>query len=383
MINFKEDLYASYVNMDHRVDRNNHMIAELEKAGISAVRQRGMPYHEYNGPQEKVWVMEKRTKGAIGCHMSQVAIMEKAYMEGKSAFVMEDDLIFCSDIQDRLSHIENFVNKQKEWDIVWLGGTVHVNPSQWYTGNNPDLKDSNLGYDAELTSDNRMLRTYGAFSTYAYIVNKDSIPKILKMLDDNIHLSMGIDWLFIKLQPQLKTFMYVPGCVKQMDSMSDIGGAMTTFSNFGIYLNGTPEKSAYWFQDRKEDFNPDTFDWAEARDNKKEEEPNTIPFDIDALFGDNEANKQHNLNTAFAIEGYTDMPFSAQMNPIEEEIEVVPYPITEKYYRCFLLGCAVDFVSDLSALKGLPVKVIHEISKSDFENKVQYSIPLNQWMYHL
>ncbi len=206
--------------------------------------------------------MLNRTPGALGCHISQVLVMGAACAELKHAFVMEDDLIFCSDFQKRLTYIDEFT-KTHSWDAIWLGATFHVNPPYWHTGKNPDLKGSNFGRDAELTDDPRMIRTYGAFSTYAYIVNLESIPKILALLDKHVHESMGIDWLFIKIQPQLKTFAFVPGCVKQMDNKSDIGKGWTIFSGFAK-LNGTKENSAYWWQDRMEDFLPENFNWKEC-----------------------------------------------------------------------------------------------------------------------
>ncbi len=258
-----ENLYPAFVNLDHRLDRKIHMEKELAKAGVTAVRLRGMLPSEYIGDEKKVNVMRRRTPGAIGCHMSQIKIMERALLEGKHAFVMEDDLIFCDDFQDRLKYIDEFT-KTHPWDVVWLGGTFHVNPPHWHTGKNPDLLGTTMRRDAELTDDPRMIRTYGCFSTYAYIVNVESIERILKLLDEHVHESMGIDWLFIKLQPQLKTYSFVPGCVKQMDNKSDIGKGYTIFSGFAK-LNGTIEKSKYWWQKRMGDFDPLAFDWKEAR----------------------------------------------------------------------------------------------------------------------
>jgi len=105
-----------------------------------------------------------------------------------------------------------------------------------------------------------MKRTYGAFCTYAYVVNVKSIEKILNLFDEHLHTSIGIDWLFIKLQPQLKCFAFVPGSVKQMDNKSDIGTGMTIFSGFSK-LNGTVENSRYWYQENMSDFDPNTFEW--------------------------------------------------------------------------------------------------------------------------
>jgi hypothetical protein len=109
-----------------------------------------------------------------------------------------------------------------------------------------------------------MLRTYGCFSTHAYIVNVNSIEKILNLLDQHIPTSIGIDYSFIKMQPSLKTYSFVPGCIKQMDNQSDIGNGITVYSGFSR-LNGTEENSMYWWQPWMHDFDPKTFDWKEAK----------------------------------------------------------------------------------------------------------------------
>lgn len=253
------DNYISFVNMDHRTDRLNHMEGQLQNVGLKAVRTRGMRPEEYTGPQD-VTRMRKRTPGAIGCHFSQVSIMEEALSRGQNAMVLEDDIIFCSDFNERLAHIDYFT-QNNQWDVVWLGAAFHVNPGYWHmrrqSVNQVDDCSANLGYDAKCTEDPRMIRTYGAYNTFAYIVNVKSIEKILNLFAQHIHTSIGIDWLFIKLQPQLHCYAYVPGCIKQMDNMSDIGTGMTVWS--GHLKNGP-----YVWQDKKEDFNPLTFNWHEC-----------------------------------------------------------------------------------------------------------------------
>lgn len=246
--------------MDHREDRLNHMSEQLIRIGMSAERIRGMRPDEYTGPPGMVATMRARTPGAIGCHLSQVSIMEQAFIQGDHALVMEDDIVFCEDFNERITHIDSFV-AVNDWDVFWLGGTFHV-PAFWHkvgmSGMKPDCS-AQLGKDCEYLG-NRIVRTYGAFSTYAYIVNVNSIDKILNLFNEHLHESIGIDWLFIKLQPQLNCFAFVPGSVKQMDNQSDIGDGMTMFSGFSK-LNGTEENSRYWYQERIEDFNPETFNW--------------------------------------------------------------------------------------------------------------------------
>lgn len=255
--------YTAYVNLDHRVDRNLKMIQELKRVGINAERVRGMYPEEYDGDMEKVRKMKEYNGigGAIGCHYSQVGIMEKALKLKKNAFVLEDDVVFSTDIKDRLDYASQYLNG-KEWDIFWLGGTYHLNPAVWHDEHhtNPLLKDCKckLSRDVELTDDPRIVRTYGIWSTYAYIVNAKSLPKILKLLESHVHESISIDWLFIKLQPQLRTFAFVPGMAKQYDNKSNIQIGDMIFSEFA-------KLGIYWFSDKMTDVDPSSINWAEAR----------------------------------------------------------------------------------------------------------------------
>jgi GR25 family glycosyltransferase involved in LPS biosynthesis len=257
-----DDCYMSYVNLDRRPDRRQRMEESLRQLGLSALRTRGMLPEEYKGPPARIQAMwDRPQKGAIGCHFSQVSVMQEALMRKQHAFVMEDDLVFCQDFNERVDHITHFTNHHP-WDVFFLGGTFHINPPYWH-------KDK--GRDAECTDDPRFMRTYGAFCTYAYIVNLESLPKILRNMDLLLPRSIGIDHLFIMMQPKINAYAYVPGCIKQYDHVSDIGvdrqgrpGGMTVFSNFAK-LNGTIENSAYWWQDLATDFDPTTFDWHEAR----------------------------------------------------------------------------------------------------------------------
>jgi GR25 family glycosyltransferase involved in LPS biosynthesis len=251
-----EDSFISFVNLDHRGDRLKHMNDQLNKVGIRAVRQRGIPWNETDYLNPNYATMFNRTPGAIGCHLSQVAIMKNALSINCHAWVMEDDILFCDDFHERLKHMDTFLQGVEDWDVMWLGASFH-SPAYWHrkgqSGMKPDCS-AQLGKDVETTDDPRIVRTYGAYVTFAYIVNVKSIQKILDLFDKHIHTSIGIDWLFIKLQPQLKCFAYVPGSVMQIDNVSDIGQGMTVWS--GQLKNGP-----YVFKPRLTDFDPSTFNF--------------------------------------------------------------------------------------------------------------------------
>ena len=260
------DCYISYLNLDSRLDRREHIEKELFRVGIDATRTRGKLPHEFNLNDPKLKVQVNRTPGSIGCHYGQVEIMQKALDLNKHAFVLEDDTHFCEDFLDRIKEIERFMDTHDNWAVWWLGGTCH-NPAWWHTENhNSELQQCKctLGRDMDLTDNPRVIRTYAAFSTFAYIVNKKHLQYILDFLEENIHLSMGIDWETFLFQPYLETYMYLPGCCRQINNQSNIGKGETIFSSFAA-LNGSYENSAYWFQERKEDFNPEIFDWGNLK----------------------------------------------------------------------------------------------------------------------
>jgi GR25 family glycosyltransferase involved in LPS biosynthesis len=254
-----DDCYASYINLAYRIDRNLHMKNELARVGIQAERFEAIKVDDHVWDMDIWATMYNRTKGACGCFVSQMMVMENALKQNKHAIVFEDDLIISSQILQRFEYIDNFIKtKEPNFDVIWLGGTVHINPPYWHTGVNPDLMGSNIGRDAEYIGDKRMFRSYGSFSTHAYIVNKKSIEKVLEMLKSTIPISMGIDWSFIKLAPQLNNFVYLPGCIIQKDNISDIGnGAMTIFSGFRSL-------GAHWFQDKEENFDFENYNWGET-----------------------------------------------------------------------------------------------------------------------
>lgn len=244
------DVHAEYINLDSRPDRNHHMIQELSRVGISATRRRGLLPEEIAQfiTPDKLYTMQQRTPGAIGCHYSQVAVMEEALRQNKHAWVMEDDLVYCSDIQDRLSIITDYLSNH-DWDIVWLGGTYHNEPT-WHKSidgqhTHPDLQmcKCDLNRDWEPTDNPHIVRTYGCWSTYSYIVNRARLPLILERLDDNVYRSMGIDWLMILQQPQLLTFAFTPGCVRQFNNQSNIGSGITDFDGFA-------NLGSHWFADK-------------------------------------------------------------------------------------------------------------------------------------
>jgi len=238
------DSHIAYVNLAIRPDRNTHMRNELQKAGIKAYRfdaYEPIPTAEKVG-YDRVAKMMNTTPGAVGCMYSQMSIMLNAHRGRKHAFVMEDDLIFCSDFKERLHEFTTFIPNR--WDILWLGSTFHKEPVWHPLRHKKDFPcNCTLNRDWEPTNHPNIVRTYGCWSTYAYIVNCTSIPKITLMLSEFMPQTIGIDYSMIYFQPELLTYAFVPGMVKQMDNESNIGKGITKFSGFA-------KLGDYWWQDR-------------------------------------------------------------------------------------------------------------------------------------
>lgn len=258
-----DDCYISYLNLDHRTDRKEHIERELARVGINATRTRGKLPDEYDLSDPKYHIMLNRTPGAIGCWMGMREMMVEAIKRNQHCFIMEDDVVMASDYKERIWYMEKFFETH-DWDIFFGGALFHCNPPHWHNGNGYMLEGSNIGRDAELTDDPRVIRTWGCFSTHNWIIKRESVQNVMELLDSVMHRSIGIDHACIILQPQLKCYTFVGGSASQIDNMSDIGTGMTMYSNFSR-LNGDVENSKYWFTDKIEDFDPLTFDWHEIK----------------------------------------------------------------------------------------------------------------------
>lgn len=239
-----------YVNLKSRPDRDQHARDQFARHGITPTRFDAFTPDQWNREPEKVERMRNRTPGAIGCYQSQVALIREAHLTGKTVVVCEDDVVFCSDLPKRLDYIT--ANMPRDWDIFYLGATFHV-PGVWC--HHADCATwGEIGVDVEPTADPHILRTYGIWGTYCYIVNPANAGKVYDLMEANIHGADGIDHLAIRLGPKLRTFCFVPGCVWQYDNESNIGSGITRFSGF-------KKLGPYAWTERMENFDPTTFDW--------------------------------------------------------------------------------------------------------------------------
>lgn len=243
-----------FVNLASRPDRREHAEEQFAHHGIEAHRFEAYLPDQWPGDPAKVERMRKRTPGAIGCYYSQTEVIRTVVGTDRIVAVCEDDVVFCQDLNERLRYIEEHLTW--DWDIFYLGATFHV-PGQWC--HHDDCKDWGLtGCDVEPTSDPRIMRTYGIWGTYAYLVNGRNAEKVLRLFDENVHRSDGIDHLAIILGNRLSTYCFVPGCAWQYDNESNIGTGVTQFS---LFKHGPQALGPYVWTDYMHEFDATSYDW--------------------------------------------------------------------------------------------------------------------------
>ena len=246
----------NYVNLKSRPDRNEHALAQFEKHGIKAQRFEGYLPNEWDGDPGVVERMRRRTPGAIGCYMSQLALIKSAIGTDGVVAVCEDDVCFCEDLPKRIEYISEHLTW--DWDIFYLGATFHV-PGVWC--HKSDCQDwGAIGVDAEPTSNKHIMRVYGEWGTYAYFVNGRNAQKVADLLEGNCAISDGIDHNFMRLGDKVNAYCIVPGAAWQYDNQSNIGSGMTIFSGF-------KNLGPYVWTDYMEDFDPATYNWETGRAN--------------------------------------------------------------------------------------------------------------------
>lgn len=244
-------LEAWVINLEDRRDRWEMVQPQLDKLDIPTRRFSAFTRDDWREPFEKApRIAPLRTAGNW---LSHTFIMRAVQDTDKNVLILEDDAIIADDTMDRLRYLER--NMTLPWDYMALCGTFHLKR------NAPNgLWHPEIGRDVELTPIKHVLRAYGVWSNHGMIVNGKSAGKILALMRSVMHEARGSDHALIMVQPMLNAYVFVPGMVFQHNGVSDVAehGGATEFSNF---LKLGP----YVYQDWLSNWDPDSFDWAEAK----------------------------------------------------------------------------------------------------------------------
>ena len=195
-----------YINLEHRLDRKEHVCKQLDTIGLGLFAQR------FNAI--------KMSNGAIGCSMSHLALLKNA-------------------VKDKLDHILIL-----EYDIQFL------NPELFKTQLNKFLETHGNNWDVILFAGNNMppyekiddmcVKVGRCQTTTGYLVNGHYIEKLM----DNVKIGLtnllhtplqhslyAIDKYWFKLQNIDRWFLIVPLTVVQREDYSDIEKKVINYTN--------------------------------------------------------------------------------------------------------------------------------------------------------
>lgn len=201
-----------YINLKHRIDRNQHQIEQFNRLGITNF--------------ERLDAI-KFSPGEYGCAMSHIACLGRAIEKGwKNVLIIEDDMTWEIDRVELDRRLNNFFNVVKEWDVVLF---------------------TCLAYKQEFVSDG-ICRVKHATTTTCYLVNGHYMNTLKKNYESVLSqpvvngLAPSIDSEWNKVMGKDKFYSLVPNMGYQKPDISDIRGYCNTQGHFhrpfSVFLQG-------------------------------------------------------------------------------------------------------------------------------------------------
>lgn len=212
-----------YINLDSRTDRRISVENVLSKKNIKATRFSALTG---NDTYQELEIPATYTPGNRGCLLSHYKLWnEFDQSKGSILGIFEDDMYLCDDYHERFKYIED--NFNKDWDIFYLSSFYHLND------------DSNRWKDIEFefTNIKYIHRVYSSFCTHSYLVNPNSINKLIRLAKEYLKDSYAIDHLLILIQNYLNCYAFTPGMSMQKNDWSDIANEVRDQESF-IYKAG-------------------------------------------------------------------------------------------------------------------------------------------------
>ncbi len=196
--------HAYYINLEHRIDRKEHVENQLSKIGITATRFNAI----------------KMDNGAIGCSLSHLKILQEA---SKNSFdhilIVEDDITFLEPEVFKTQINKFFELNRNNWDVVLIAGN-----------NMPPYE----------IIDDTCVKVTRCQTTTGYLVNGQYINTLINNIKTGLtHLLnkpnekslYAIDKYWFSLQTTGNWFLITPLTVVQREDYSDIEKKVTNYEN--------------------------------------------------------------------------------------------------------------------------------------------------------
>lgn len=194
-----------YINLAHRIDRNEHIIQEINKLCTDSLKIHRIDAIKHN-------------EGALGCGLSHIKTLEYIleHPEWKTVLILEDDFTFKS------TTIEKTINE--------LFLTFPYMDVGLLSYNHTELKCTDTIHPLFKKI------TYSQ-TTSSYIIRQSYIPKLLQNMKESTEdikkngkrHENCIDIYWTKLQPEANWIAVYPAIGYQYDNYSDIENRITTY----------------------------------------------------------------------------------------------------------------------------------------------------------
>jgi glycosyl transferase family 25 len=198
-----------YINLEHRVDRREHLLGELGRVGVPASK-----IHRVDAVRRDV--------GALGCTLSHIKALELVLEKGwERVLVLEDDFTWMPGVE--ASGVEKQVGELMglplgKWDVVQIS---------W----NPSGRIVGVGRLPWLR------RAVGVRTTSGYFIRRDFVSELLECFVDAAAVMEAEGWSaeqccdmrWQELQHENEWYVALPPLGYQMDGWSDVEGKEVSY----------------------------------------------------------------------------------------------------------------------------------------------------------
>ena len=212
--NITDIKHVFYINLEHRLDRKNHVEEQLKNIGI----QNAQRFNAIKLPNGN---------GAIGCSMSHLKCLEIAKKSGwDHIMIVEDDITFLNPFLF-VKQLNQFLSLHPEgWDVILIAGN---NASKSYTS----VDDTCIKVDKCQTTTGYIVHSH----YYDILIEniKHGINHLLREPDK--HVLYAIDKYWFTLQEKHSWYLIIPLTVTQREDYSDIEKRRTNYTRVMIDLD--------------------------------------------------------------------------------------------------------------------------------------------------
>ena len=194
-----------YINLAHRIDRNEHIIQEINKLCTDPLKIHRIDAIKHN-------------EGALGCGLSHIKTLEYIleHPEWKTVLILEDDFTFKS------TTIEKTINELFQTFPYMDVGLLSYNHTELKCTDTIHPLFKKITYSQ---------------TTSSYIIRQSYVPKLLQNMKESTEdikkngkrHENCIDIYWTKLQPEANWIAVYPAIGYQYDNYSDIENRITTY----------------------------------------------------------------------------------------------------------------------------------------------------------